>query len=62
MRGTWRGGLLISAAALSIAITFAYGMELVLHPIVARELLHKGDDGLAFMYVAIGVGGIAAAG
>ena len=34
----------------------------MLHPIVSEQLLHKGDDGLAFMYVALGLGGIAAAG
>ena len=53
---------IVLLVALNVALTFAYGMELVLHPIVSEQLLHKGDDGLAFMYAALGVGGIAAAG
>ena len=52
---------IVLLVALNVALTFAYGMELVLHPIVSEQLLHKGEDGLAFMYAALGVGGIVAA-
>ncbi|HEY3832727.1 MAG TPA: MFS transporter [Acidimicrobiia bacterium] len=47
--------------ALTVSFTFAWGLELVLYPLVASKLLHTGD-GLAFMFAAIGIGGIVAAG
>jgi MFS family permease len=47
--------------ALTVAFTFAWGLELVLYPLVASRLLHTAD-GLAFMFAAIGIGGIVAAG
>jgi predicted MFS family arabinose efflux permease len=39
-----------------------YGQESVLYALVASNLLRTGTDGVAFLYAAIGVGGIAAAG
>ena len=48
--------------ALSIAFTFTYGQEIVLYALTATQLLHAGGDAIAFMYAAIGVGGILAAG
>jgi CRP-like cAMP-binding protein len=55
-----------SAGVLSLTLTMAalmlmYGMELVLHPLVASQLLGLGEEGLAFMYAAVGVGGLVAA-
>ena len=39
-----------------------YGQETVLYALTASRLLRTGTDGVAFLYAAIGVGGIAAAG
>ncbi len=39
-----------------------YGQETVLYALTASHLLRTGTDGVAFLYAAIGVGGIAAAG
>ena len=39
-----------------------YGQESVLYALTASNLLRTGTDGVAFLYAAIGVGGIAAAG
>ena len=39
-----------------------YGMETVLYALASTDLLGMGVDGVAFLYAAIGVGGIAAAG
>lgn len=48
--------------ALSIALTIAYGMEIVLYALASDELFGIGEDGLAFLWAAIGVGGILAVG
>ena len=45
-----------------IVTSFLYGQEVVLYALVANERLGLGTDGVAFLYAAIGVGGIAAAG
>ena len=47
--------------ALSIVFTAVYGAEIVLYSSAAEGILGIGDDGLAFMWAATGVGGIAAA-
>ena len=44
------------------ASSLLYGQETVLYALTASRLLRTGTDGVAFMYAAIGVGGIAAAG
>jgi predicted MFS family arabinose efflux permease len=48
--------------ALSIGFTIFYGQEIVLYALASGELFEIGDDGLAFLWAAIGAGGIAAAG
>ena len=47
---------------LSIALTAAYGAEIVLYAEAATGILDVGEGGLSFMWAAIGVGGILAAG
>ncbi|MEA2550699.1 MAG: hypothetical protein QOE25_468, partial [Actinomycetota bacterium] len=44
------------------ASAFLYGTQIVLFALLATGRLHIGDNGMSFMYAAIGVGGIAAAG
>jgi MFS family permease len=46
----------------SVTFTLFYGVELVLYVAAAHDLLRIGDDGLAFMWAASGVGGILMAG
>lgn len=48
--------------AVSVAFTACYGAEIVLYADAATGILGIGRGGLAFMWAAIGVGGIAAAG
>ena len=48
--------------ALSLAMTVFYGMEIVLYALASEELFAIGDDGLAFLWAAIGLGGILAVG
>jgi hypothetical protein len=53
-----------SAAALVLIWTSSnllYGQETVLYALTASRLLGTGTDGVAFLYAAIGVGGIAVA-
>ena len=40
---------------------FTYGQEIVLYALVASQRLGMGDNGLAFLYTAMGVGGVLAA-
>jgi predicted MFS family arabinose efflux permease len=47
---------------MSLALTVFYGMEIVLWALAAEELFEIGDDGLAFLWAAIGLGGVLAAG
>jgi predicted MFS family arabinose efflux permease len=47
---------------MSLALTVFYGMEIVLYTLASEELFEIGDDGLAFLWAAIGLGGILAAG
>ena len=44
------------------ASAFLYGTEIVLFALLATGRLHIGDNGMSFLYAAIGVGGIAAVG
>ena len=44
------------------ASAFLYGTQIVLFALLATGRLHIGDNGMSFLYAAIGVGGIAAAG
>lgn len=44
------------------ANAFLYGTQIVLLTLLATGRLGIGDDGLSFLYAAIGIGGIAAAG
>jgi predicted MFS family arabinose efflux permease len=41
---------------------FLYGTQIVLFALLATGRLHIGDNGMSFLYAALGVGGIAAAG
>jgi MFS family permease len=47
---------------LSVAICVAYGQEIVLYSLAAEGPLGMGADGVGFLFAAIGVGGILAAG
>jgi Cyclic nucleotide-binding domain/Transmembrane secretion effector len=47
---------------MSLALTVFYGMEIVLYTLASEELFEIGNDGLAFLWAAIGLGGILAAG
>lgn len=44
------------------AASFLYGTQIVLFALLATGRLGIGDDGMSFLYAALGVGGIAAAG
>jgi CRP-like cAMP-binding protein/predicted MFS family arabinose efflux permease len=48
--------------ALILAATFIYGLEGVLYPLVSKDLLGTGAEGVGFMFAALGVGGMLAAG
>jgi len=48
--------------ALILASTFIYGLEGVLYPLVSKNLLGTGAEGVGFLFAAIGVGGVLAAG
>jgi predicted MFS family arabinose efflux permease len=48
--------------AMSIALTIFYGQELVLYALASGSLFGIGDDGLAFVWAAIGIGGVLMAG
>jgi predicted MFS family arabinose efflux permease len=48
--------------AMSIAFTIYYGQEIVLFALASRQLFGIGDDGLAFLWASIGLGGILTAG
>lgn len=48
--------------ALILASTFIYGLEGVLYPLVSKDLLGTGAEGVGFLFAAIGVGGVLAAG
>ena len=43
------------------ASAFLYGTQIVLFALLATGRLHIGDNGMSFLYAAVGVGGIAAA-
>ena len=47
---------------LTLAATFIYGQEEVLYPLVSKNLLGTGSQGVGYLYAAIGVGGVLAAG
>ncbi len=47
---------------LILASTFIYGLEGVLYPLVSKNLLGTGAEGVGFLFAAIGVGGVLAAG
>ena len=47
---------------LILASSFIYGLESVLYPLVAKDLLGTGAEGVGFIFAAIGVGGVLAAG
>jgi len=44
--------------ALLVAATLTYGEETVLYPLVSRDLLSTGSQGVGFIFAAIGVGGV----
>ena len=48
--------------ALILSSTFIYGLESVLYPLVSKDLLGTGAEGVGFIFAAIGVGGVLAAG
>ena len=47
---------------LIVAAAFTYGEEGVLYPLVAEQRLGIGTEGVGFLFAAIGVGGVLAAG
>jgi predicted MFS family arabinose efflux permease len=47
---------------ISVAFTVFYGQEIVLYALASGRLFEIGDDGLAFLWASIGVGGVLAAG
>jgi MFS family permease len=47
--------------ALAVAAAFTYGLESVLYPLVARDLLGTGEEGISVMFAAVGVGGVVGA-
>jgi predicted MFS family arabinose efflux permease len=59
MRGS--GDVLVLVGAWC-ANAFLYGTQIVLLTLLATGRLGIGDDGLSFLYAAVGIGGIAAAG
>ncbi len=52
----------IALVVTQVMTNVLYGMETVLYALASKDLLGMGVDGVAFLYAAIGVGGIAAAG
>lgn len=55
-------GSVMALVLIWTASSVLYGQETVLYALAASNLLRTGTDGVAFLYAAIGVGGIAAAG
>jgi MFS family permease len=47
---------------LIVAASFTYGQEGILYPLVSENLLGTGSEGVGFLFAAIGVGGVLAAG
>ncbi len=41
-----------------VAVTFTYGVELVLMPLVSRDRLGTGESGLGLLDAAVGIGGV----
>jgi predicted MFS family arabinose efflux permease len=52
----------VALVVTQVMTSVLYGMETVLYALASTDLLGIGVDGVAFLYAAIGVGGIAAAG
>jgi len=52
----------VTLVAALVVTSLLYGQEIVLYALVASDRLGLGTDGVGFLYAAIGVGGIAAAG
>jgi CRP-like cAMP-binding protein/predicted MFS family arabinose efflux permease len=52
----------VSVVVLAVVASFTYGAETVLYPLVARDFLGIGAEGVGFLYAAVGAGGLAAAG
>ena len=52
----------IALVVTQVATNVLYGMETVLYALTSTQRLGMGIEGVAFLYAAIGVGGIAAAG
>lgn len=48
--------------ALVLSGTLVYGLEGVLYPLVSRDLLGTGAEGVGFLFAATGVGGVLTAG
>jgi len=52
----------VMLVVISVGFCVFYGVEIVLYAAAAHDLLKIGDDGLAFMWTATGIGGLLAAG
>lgn len=56
-----RNRVVLLAVAVTSAATLAFGMELVLLPLVSRDLLGTGEAGVGILEAAAGVGGVVGA-
>ena len=61
-RALTSSAFVIALVVTQVATSLLYGMETVLYALTSTQRLGMDVDGVAFLYAAIGVGGIAAAG
>ena len=57
-----RSGDAALLVGLVVAASLVYGMEVVLLVLVSEQLLGTGPEGVSFLFAAVGLGGLAAAG
>ncbi len=62
LRALMSSPFVVALVVTQVMTNVLYGMETVLYALASTDLLGMGVDGVAFLYAAIGVGGIAAAG
>ena len=48
----------VATGRVIVAVTFTYGVELVLMPLVSRDRLGTGESGLGLLDAAVGIGGV----
>ena len=58
LRAMTSSGGLAAIVVLNVAATLIYGQEYVLYPLVSRDLLGTGEEGVGFLFAAIGLGGV----